>query len=92
MNYGGLGNFIGHEFTHAFDDEGSQYDEEGNLVNWWDSKTQKEYHKRAKCIVDQYSSYLVPEVGSNVSSRKFYMFVRSLNCTILHVYNLIYNE
>ncbi|XP_058792656.1 neprilysin-2-like [Phymastichus coffea] len=63
MNYGSIGWIIGHEFTHGFDDQGSQYDKDGNLANWWNVETQKEYSKRAQCIIDQYSNYTIEEVG-----------------------------
>jgi len=61
MNYGAVGWVIGHEITHGFDDQGRQFDEDGNLVDWWDPGTKKRYLKKAKCIVDQYSNYSVKE-------------------------------
>ena len=67
MNYAGIGSVMGHEFTHGFDDMGRQFDKDGNLVDWWDPKTKKEYLKRAQCIIDQYSGYLVKDVNLNVS-------------------------
>ncbi|KAI1297234.1 Neprilysin-1 [Halotydeus destructor] len=56
LNYGAIGAVIGHELTHGFDDQGAQYDETGNLNNWWSNHTQMEFNNRAKCFVDQYSS------------------------------------
>ena len=50
---------MGHELTHAFDDEGSQFDAQGNLRNWWTEADAAEFEKRAKCVVDQYSGYTV---------------------------------
>jgi putative endopeptidase len=58
-NYGNTGATIGHELTHAFDDEGRQFDATGNLKNWWTKKDGKEFEERAKCVSDQYSQYTV---------------------------------
>jgi endothelin-converting enzyme/putative endopeptidase len=58
-NYGNTGGTIGHELTHAFDDEGRQFDEKGNLKDWWTKKDAKEFEERAQCIVDQYAQYTV---------------------------------
>jgi putative endopeptidase len=58
-NYGNTGGTIGHELTHAFDDEGRQFDAKGNLKDWWTKKDAKAYEERAQCIVDQYAQYTV---------------------------------
>lgn len=58
-NYGNTGGTIGHELTHAFDDEGRQFDAQGNLKDWWTKKDAKEFNQRAQCIVDQYAQYVV---------------------------------
>jgi len=58
-NYGNTGGTIGHELTHGFDDEGSQFDAKGNLKNWWKEEDRKKFDERTKCVSDQYSQYLV---------------------------------
>jgi len=58
-NYGDTGATMGHELTHAFDDEGSQFDARGNLRNWWTEADRKEFEQRAQCVVDQYSGYTI---------------------------------
>jgi endothelin-converting enzyme/putative endopeptidase len=58
-NYGNTGSTIGHELTHGFDDEGRQFDGDGNLRDWWTKKDGVEFEKRANCIRDQYSQYVV---------------------------------
>ena len=58
-NYGDTGATMGHELTHAFDDEGSQFDAQGNLRNWWTEADRREFELRAKCVVDQYSGYTI---------------------------------
>jgi putative endopeptidase len=60
-NYGDTGGTIGHELTHGFDDEGSQFDARGNLKNWWKEEDRKNFDERTKCVSDQYSSYVVVE-------------------------------
>jgi len=58
-NYGNTGGTIGHELTHGFDDEGRQYDAQGNLRDWWTAADGTEFKKRAQCVVDQYAQYTV---------------------------------
>ena len=58
-NYGNTGGTIGHELTHAFDDEGRQFDSKGNLKDWWTKKDAGAFEERAQCIVDQYAQYTV---------------------------------
>ncbi len=57
FNYGAIGSVIGHELTHGFDDEGSQYDAQGNLKNWWTPEDRKKFDERAECIVRQFNSF-----------------------------------
>ena len=58
-NYGDTGGTIGHELTHGFDDEGSQYDAEGNLKNWWTKEDREKFEARTNCVEDQYANYIV---------------------------------
>ena len=67
-NYGGIGAVIGHEIGHGFDDQGSKYDGDGNLVNWWSDKDRAEFEKRTKKLIEQYdqlSPSAAPEVKVN---------------------------
>jgi putative endopeptidase len=65
-NYGDTGGTIGHELTHGFDDEGSQFDAHGNLKDWWTKEDREKFDTRTKCVDDQYSSYIaVDEVHVN---------------------------
>jgi endothelin-converting enzyme/putative endopeptidase len=58
-NYGNTGSTIGHELTHAFDDEGRQFDAKGNLKDWWTKQDADQFVKQANCVVDQYANYVV---------------------------------
>jgi putative endopeptidase len=60
-NYGNTGGTVGHELTHAFDDEGSQFDAKGNLKDWWTKEDREKFDARTKCVDDQYSSYVSVE-------------------------------
>ncbi|KAI5709268.1 hypothetical protein M8J76_014310 [Diaphorina citri] len=57
MNYGAIGFVIGHEITHGFDDQGRQFDKDGNLVDWWAESTKEKYLVKSKCIIEQYGNY-----------------------------------
>lgn len=59
-NYGGIGAVIGHEIGHGFDDQGSRYDGDGNLRNWWSDEDRKEFEKRTSSLIAQYNA-LAPE-------------------------------
>ena len=58
-NYGDTGATIGHELTHGFDDEGRQFDAQGNLRDWWTAEDARQFTERAACISDQYSQYVI---------------------------------
>jgi putative endopeptidase len=57
VNLGAIGAVIGHELTHGFDDQGRQYDAEGNLKDWWTPADAREFEERAECIAQQYGGY-----------------------------------
>lgn len=57
VNYGGIGAVIGHEISHGFDDQGSQFDEVGNLRNWWTKDDHKNFAAKTKALIAQYNAY-----------------------------------
>ncbi len=57
INYGGIGAVIGHEMTHGFDDQGKQYDKDGNLNNWWTEEDTKKFEAKTKVLVDQFNKF-----------------------------------
>lgn len=58
VNYGGIGMVIGHELTHGFDDQGRQFDADGNLKNWWMKEDEENFKKLAQKFVIQYNKYM----------------------------------
>ncbi|XP_063928454.1 neprilysin-4 isoform X2 [Zophobas morio] len=64
LNFGGIGVVIGHEITHGFDDKGRLFDQYGNLQQWWKEDSIYNFHQRAKCMIDQYNSYIIPDVDT----------------------------
>ncbi|AKU23120.1 M13 family metallopeptidase [Massilia sp. NR 4-1] len=66
MNYGAIGGVIGHEISHGFDDQGAQYDGDGNLRDWWSAADHKNFKKKTGELVKQYSAF-TPLPGYNVN-------------------------
>jgi len=65
VNFGAVGMVIGHELTHGFDDEGREFDGQGNLKDWWTPADAKEFESRTACLVKEYSAFSVAP-GANV--------------------------
>jgi putative endopeptidase len=65
VNLGGMGVVVGHELTHGFDDQGAQYDAVGNVADWWQPETGKQFKARTQCVIDQYSGYAISGVQLN---------------------------
>ncbi|XDV31658.1 hypothetical protein PO909_002622, partial [Leuciscus waleckii] len=59
LNFGGIGVVMGHELTHAFDDQGREYDKDGNLRPWWQNSSVEAFKNRTECMVDQYTQYTI---------------------------------
>jgi predicted metalloendopeptidase len=68
VNFGGIGAVIGHELTHGFDDQGRQFDADGNLRDWWTKQDDEAFKQRADCLVNEYSKFS-PVEGVNVNGR-----------------------
>ncbi len=92
-NYGVMGSVIGHELTHGFDDQGSQFDADGNLKMWWTENDYKNFKAKTKLIVDQFNSYDAIDTlhvngeltqGENIAdlgglTMSYYAYKKSLN-------------
>lgn len=59
INYGGIGMVIGHELTHAFDDQGAQFDKDGNLKNWWTKADYEKFKAKTQLLIDRYDTFTV---------------------------------
>jgi len=68
VNLGAMGMVVGHELTHGFDDQGAQFDEAGNLRDWWEPATQDAFKARTKCVEDQYAHY-EPIAGAKINGK-----------------------
>ena len=62
VNYGGIGAVIGHEIGHGFDAQGSKYDGDGNMNDWWTADDRREFDARAKKLIEQYNGFSPPQV------------------------------
>uniref|UniRef100_A0A8C8IP25 Endothelin-converting enzyme 1 n=1 Tax=Oncorhynchus tshawytscha TaxID=74940 RepID=A0A8C8IP25_ONCTS len=65
LNFGGIGVVMGHELTHAFDDQGREYDKDGNLRSWWKNSSVEAFKKQTQCMVEQYSNYSINKEALN---------------------------
>jgi putative endopeptidase len=65
VNYGGIGAVIGHEIGHGFDDQGSKYDGEGRLQDWWTTDDRTEFEARTTALIAQYDAYSPAQLGGS---------------------------
>lgn len=93
FNYGVMGSIIGHELTHGFDDQGSQFDADGNLKMWWTESDYKNFTDKTKLIIEQFDSYVAIDTlhvngeltqGENIAdlgglTMAYYAYQKSLN-------------
>ena len=69
VNYGAIGVVIGHEMTHGFDDQGRQFDKDGNLNDWWTKEDAEAFDKRAQVLVEQFDAIEVNNEGLHANGR-----------------------
>ena len=69
VNFGAMGAVIGHEMSHGFDDQGRQYDKNGNLADWWTTSDADKYIVQAGRVVDQFNSYTVVDSATHVNGK-----------------------
>ncbi|XP_077498492.1 neprilysin-1-like [Amblyomma americanum] len=67
MNLGSIGAIIGHEITHGYDDEGSQYDGKGRLIDWWSNETEQEFNAKKDCFIHQYGNIVDPATKESIN-------------------------
>jgi putative endopeptidase len=61
VNYGAIGMVIGHEMTHGFDDQGRNYDKNGNLSNWWTTEDSEKFNEKAKVLIEHFNKFIIKE-------------------------------
>ncbi|KAG8335286.1 NEDD8 protease nep2 [Homalodisca vitripennis] len=76
VNYATIGVAIGHEITHGFDDVGSQFDYKGDLNDWWETESKKNFNEKKMCIIDQYGSYKDSQTQLNSKKRLYKVFAK----------------
>ena len=65
INYGAMGVVMGHELSHAFDDQGREFDENGNMRVWWTNQTSEAFKNLTQCMANQYSQYTMEVKDGN---------------------------
>lgn len=65
INYGAIGSVIGHEMTHGFDNQGREFDAEGNMRSWWSNFSINNFEQKAKCFIRQYSNFAINGQNEN---------------------------
>ncbi|XP_037108417.1 endothelin-converting enzyme 1 [Syngnathus acus] len=65
LNFGGIGVVMGHELTHGFDDQGREFDKDGNLRSWWKNSSVEAFKKHTQCMVEQYGNYSINQETLN---------------------------
>ncbi|XP_048459296.1 phosphate-regulating neutral endopeptidase PHEX [Rhincodon typus] len=70
ISYGAIGVIVGHEFSHAFDDNGRKYDKNGNLHQWWSNASISNFNDKTECMIKQYDDYYWPIAGLQVNGQR----------------------
>ncbi|XP_038658776.1 phosphate-regulating neutral endopeptidase PHEX [Scyliorhinus canicula] len=70
ISYGAIGVIVGHEFSHAFDDDGRKYDKNGNLNQWWSNASISRFNDKTECMIKQYDEYYWGQAGLQVKGRR----------------------
>jgi predicted metalloendopeptidase len=65
VNYGAIGTIIGHEITHGFDNQGREFDGDGNMRSWWTKFSLDNFQEKTKCFVEQYSNFALDGQNEN---------------------------
>jgi endothelin-converting enzyme/putative endopeptidase len=71
VNYGAIGVVIGHEISHGFDDQGAQFDEKGQLNNWWAAEDLPKFQAKTACVVKQFDGFKIDGAGLKIAYRAF---------------------
>ena len=86
---------IGHELTHGFDDQGRQYDGNGNALPWWSPDTVEAFTVQAQCFIDQYNNYTVDEIVDIVGADNAHVIVSTFHFSqrvCLHFFRAFFSK
>ncbi|XP_067896221.1 phosphate-regulating neutral endopeptidase PHEX isoform X2 [Heterodontus francisci] len=70
ISYGAIGVIVGHEFSHAFDDNGRKYDKNGNLHQWWSNASISKFNDKTECMIKQYNDYYWAQAGLQIKGQR----------------------
>lgn len=66
LNFGAIGQILGHEMMHGFGEYGSNFLFKGNYFKWWQTNTPVKFQQKIKCLIDQYSNFTIPSLNKTV--------------------------
>ena len=83
---------IGHEITHGFDDQGRQYDGNGNALPWWSPDTVEAFTGQAQCFIDQYNNYTVDEIVDIVGADNAHAIVYIFLICFVYIFSRLFSK
>ena len=81
---------IGHELTHGFDDQGRQYDGNGNALPWWSPDTVEAFTVQAQCFIDQYNNYTIDEIVDIVGADNAHVIVYIFLICFVYIFSRLF--
>lgn len=83
LNFGAIGQILGHELTHGFGEYGSHFFLKGNYFKWWQGNTSTEFTQKIKCLIEQYGNFTVSKLNQSVSLTRKFIFEHFTNLSFI---------